>query len=146
MRNQTMGRVTVAAVVENLEDQVLAERGDLPATQVRRIELTDALVDTGATTLSLPRPLIDQLGLRLHRRRQSITAGGPREIGVYSAVRLTVQGRDCVVEVTELPEGCPVLIGQVPLEAMDWVVDPISRRLIGNPAHEGQWVVEQFCD
>jgi hypothetical protein len=55
-----------------------------------------------------------------------------------------VQGRDCVVDVADIPDDCPVLIGQVPLELMDWVVDPAARRLIGNPEHNGEWMGEIF--
>jgi hypothetical protein len=51
----TMGRVTDTAKVENLGDLILAKRGLLPANQVRSIELMGALVDTGATILSLPK-------------------------------------------------------------------------------------------
>jgi len=36
----------------------------------------------------------------------------------------------------------PVLIGQVPLELLDWVVDPRGQRLIGNPEHGGQHIME----
>jgi hypothetical protein len=46
------------------------------------------------------------------------------------------------VDVIEIPEGNPVLIGQIPLEMMDWVVDLRSRKLIGNPAHGGEHVLE----
>ena len=38
------------------------ERGLIPADQVRRITVTDALVDTGSTLLALPSRLIRQLG------------------------------------------------------------------------------------
>jgi hypothetical protein len=44
----TMGRVQVAARLENLEDVYKAARGALPADQVRAVEVTDALIDTGA--------------------------------------------------------------------------------------------------
>jgi clan AA aspartic protease len=144
MGSETMGRVTVRAIVENLEDQVLAEGGSRKKSEVRRVEILDALVDTGASNLSMPSDLIQKLGLKLYRHRRTMTVGGPRQTGVYSAVRLTIQDRDCIVEVNELPDGCPVLIGQIPLEAMDWVVDPNSQRLIGNPAHGGEWTIEQY--
>ncbi len=144
MGTDTMGRVTVEAIVENLADQLRAEKNEGAPNEVRRLEIKDALVDTGATNLSLPHSLIQQLGLKLHRRRRTTTAGGPCEVGIYSPVRLTIQGRDCIVEVTELPDDCPALIGQIPLEAMDWVVDPNQRRLIGNPAHGGEWTIELY--
>lgn len=55
-----------------------------------------------------------------------------------------MQGRFCVVDVVELPDDVPVLIGQVPLELMDWVVDPKAQRLIGNPAHGGEQTIELY--
>jgi hypothetical protein len=57
---------------------------------------------------------------------------------VYDAVRLTIQGRDCTMDVMEVPDGTPVLIGQLPLEYLDFVVDLRSHSRIGNPAHGGE--------
>ena len=53
-----MGKVVVAARIENLEDAYDADKGVLPAERVRSIEVSDALVDTGATLLSIPRRLV----------------------------------------------------------------------------------------
>jgi len=140
----TMGKVVVAARVENLQDALQAEGGKLPPEKVRAAEVSDALVDTGATALSLPRRLVAQLGLMRLRTRLVRTAAGTLSFGVYEPVRLKVQGRDCMVEVMELPDDCPVLIGQVPLELLDFVVDPTGRKLIGNPEHGGEQMIEMF--
>ncbi len=43
-----------------------------------------------------------------------------------------------------MPDECPVLIGQIPLEALDFLVDPIGQRLIGNPEHGGEQMIEMF--
>ena len=115
----------------------------LAPDKVRRIEI-DALVDTGAAMLSMPKRIIEQLGLRPLRTRAVRTSTGPRLAQVYGTVRLTVQGRDCPSDVVEVADDCPVLVGQVPLELMDFVVDPASQRLIGNPAHGGEQVVELY--
>jgi hypothetical protein len=48
-----MGRVTVAATIENVTDLYLAEKGLLPADKIHRLEVSNALVDTGATHLVL---------------------------------------------------------------------------------------------
>ncbi len=66
------------------------------------------------------------------------------EFGVFSLVQLTVEGRDCRVDVAELPDDCPVLIGQIPLESLDFVVDPVGQRLIGNPEHGGEHMIDLF--
>jgi predicted aspartyl protease len=144
MEKSTMGKVIVSARMENLGDLYAAERGALPATDVRGIERDDCLVDTGATMLSLPSSLIDQLGLKQHRQRKARTAGGEVVFGIYEAVRLTIQGRDCVVEVCDIADDCPPLIGQIPLEALDFVVDPVGQRLIGNPDHHGEHMIDVF--
>ena len=137
-----MDRVTAPAVIESLEDVYRVHRGELTAEQSRRVEVTDALVDTGATGLSLPRRLVEVLGLIPIRTRRAVTTAGIRDVPTYGAVRLTVQGRDCVCDVTEVDDACPVLIGQVPLELMDFVVDPGRRQLLGNPAHDGEHMIE----
>jgi clan AA aspartic protease len=137
-----MGRVAVAATVESIEDLYRVQRGEMAADQVRRIDFPDALVDTGATGLSLPRRLVEQLGLLPLRMRRAVTTEGVRDRLTFGAVRLTVQGRDCVCDVTQVDDACPVLIGQVPLELMDFVVDPGRRQLVGNPAHGGEHMIE----
>ncbi len=142
--NPTMGRVTVEAEIENMRDLWEAETGQRQAGEVRRLTIPDALVDTGAFTLSLPETMIQRLGLNKTSTRRTMTAGGPREAAQYSAVRLTIQGRDMTLDVSEVPDGCPVLIGQIPLEYMDFVVDPVNQRIIGNPAHGGQWINDMF--
>jgi predicted aspartyl protease len=144
MEIATVGRVTVPAKIENLGDLLMARRGLLPADQVRAFEVSDALVDTGATMLSLPRRYIAQLGLSAFRTRTVRTAAGTISLNICDAVRLTVQGRECTIDVAEVPDECPVLIGQVPLEVLDFVVDPQGQRLIGNPAHGGEQMIEMY--
>lgn len=139
-----MGRVLVTAKIQNLSDLNLVEAGKLSPDQVRTLVIDDALVDTGATRLAIPANLVAQLGLTVHRTATTMTAAGESVVRLFSAVRLTINGRDCPIDVTEIPEGCPVLIGQVPLELMDWVVDMRNQKLIGNPAHGGQWIQELY--
>jgi predicted aspartyl protease len=144
MEIMTMGKVVVSARIENLQDTYEAEKGVLLAGDVRSVEVSDALVDTGATMLSIPRRLIGQLGLNRRRTRTARTAAGVVSFGIYGAVRLTIQGRDCIAEVCEVPDECPVLIGQIPLEGLDFVVDPVGQRLIGNPDHGGEQMIDMF--
>jgi len=144
MEIETTGEVVVSARMENLADVYDVKKGAIAEDQIRAVEVTDALVDTGATMLSMPGKLIEQLGLKQQRTRTARTASGTAEFAIYDAVRLTVQGRDCVVEVAGLPEDCPVLIGQIPLEALDFVVDPVGQKLLGNPDHGGKQMIDMF--
>lgn len=144
MEIATMGKVLVHARMENVYDLREASLGTRTSDAVRRVEVTDALVDTGASTLSLPKRMVAQLGLDRYRTRNARTSGGPVTLQVYGTVRLTVQDRDCTCDVVEIPDDCPVLIGQVPLELLDFVVDPVGQRLIGNPAHGGEHIIELY--
>jgi predicted aspartyl protease len=144
MEIETMGRVTVKAKIENLSDLHHVETQVLPSEQVRLVEVDDALVDTGATMLSMPKNLIERLGLKPVRTRKAVTSAGTVTVQMYGTVRLTVQDRECNTDVTELPDECPVLIGQIPLEQLDFVVDVPGQKLIGNPAHGGEHVIELY--
>lgn len=144
MENTIVGKVMVPARLENFQDLYESEKGRLLPEQVRSVEVACALVDTGATMLSAPKRLVQRLGLRHCRTRTARTSAGTADFGIYAAVRLTVQGRDCVMEVAELPDDCPVLIGQIPLEALDFIVDPIGQRLLGNPEHGGEQMIDLF--
>jgi predicted aspartyl protease len=140
----TVGRVLTSVTIENLGDLSEVERGLRAADDVRRTSIDDALVDTGATTLALPTRVIEQLGLKkVYEKRARSTRGlGPES--VYEAVRVTIQDRFCTVDVMEVPDDVPVLVGQIPLEMLDLVVDPQSRRLIGNPEHQGEHILELY--
>jgi predicted aspartyl protease len=144
MEIATMGRVTVEARIENIDDLYEVEKGERTADAVRSVTVPDALVDTGATALSLPKRYVAQLGLRKSRTRTARTPAGTVSFNQYLPVKLTVQGRDCYTEVCEVPDDCPVLIGQIPLEILDFVVDPVGQQLIGNPAHGGEQMIELY--
>ena len=139
-----MGRVTTAATIESMEDLWAVERNLLAPEEVRRIRVDDALVDSGATLLSLPTAMIQQLGLKRTTAKRVTSSVGQSEAWLYSPVRLTIQDRSCTIDVMEVPDGVPVLIGQLPLEHLDFVIDTRSRTLIGNPAHGGEHVYELY--
>jgi len=144
METAIIGQVLVPAKIESIYDLFAVEKGDLAADQVRKVEVSHAQVDTGAAMLFMPKRLIEQLGLTPFATRHMRTTGGLREVKIYGPVKLTVQERYCNTDVGEIPDDCPVLIGQVPLELLDFVVDCNGRRLIGNPAHGGEWMLDAF--
>ena len=139
-----MGRVLTEARIENLRDLWAIEEGRAQPESVRQLILTDALVDTGATTLALPSRLIRQLGLSKVREQRAISFRRPATVNIYEVVELTILNRICAVEVMEVPDEVPALIGQIPLEMLDLVVDLQGRRLTGNPAHGGDHVLELY--
>ncbi len=144
MEPTLMGRVRTEVTVENMGDLWAVKSGVRPPDQVRRLIVKDALVDTGATTLALPTRLIQQLGLSKVTEKRVTSSKGTHQVNIYDAVRVTIMDRFCTVDVMEVPDDVPVLVGQIPLEMLDLVVDPQGGRLIGNPAHGGEHVLELY--
>jgi hypothetical protein len=88
--------------------------------------------------------MIRQLGLRRFCDKQVKSTQGIGSVTVYEAVRLTIHDRFCTADVMEVPDDVPALIGQIPLEMLDLVVDLQARKHIGNPAHNGEPILELF--
>ena len=136
-------RHTTRIEIANLKDLFLAEVGVIPEENVRRLTIENALVDTGATRLSLSKPIIDQLGLAPVGNARTMTANGIASRTIYSAVEFTVLERKGNIQVTDLPANAPVLVGHIILEMLDLCVD-IRKGLIYNPEHDNEWIEEQL--
>jgi hypothetical protein len=89
MENNDIGRVLAPMTVENLGDLFDVERGRMTTAEVRRLDVPDALVDTGSTTLALPARMVQQLGLTRSYERNAITSQSRHTISVYGPVRVT---------------------------------------------------------
>jgi predicted aspartyl protease len=138
-----MGKTVVRITVRNWADiERLASGGKTGS--LRAVE-SEALVDSGSTGFYLKASLVQQLGLRLIGEQRALTMSNRRETRrLFSPVELEIQDRTAVISVAEVPENLPNIVGQVPLEIMDWVIDPIGQKLIGNPAHGGEMLHEEF--
>ena len=134
-------RHTTKIELVNQHDLVAVKLGVMNPEDVRRLTVMDALVDTGATGLCLPTPLIEQLGLTPIETRRARTAAGIVDRILYSAVQFTILERASIMQITDLPEGSSVLVGHMVLEHLDLCVD-IKEGLIYNPAHDGEWITE----
>lgn len=137
-------RIKVSARIENLEDVFRQTRGAMEPAQVRSLKVDDAMVDPKVLGLLIPLQLITRLELRPTTLRSMRTPNGTVQVQMYDAVRLTIQERDCIMEVQEIQGDSPILVGRLPLLALDWVIDASASRLIGNPAHGGDWITEAF--
>lgn len=110
----------------------------------RAVEI-DALVDTGAVKFYLKSSVIRQLGLRPIGEIKSRTMSDRAEMRkVFSPVSLEIQGRTGRFDVVEVPDSIPNIVGQIPLEDMDWVVDCRNQKLIPNPEHKHGELSDEF--
>ncbi len=122
-------------ILENSGDTAMVARGLLEPSKVRRLSL-NALVDTGATTLVIPADAAAELGLRELQRKQAILADGSLvDWAVVGDLSIEIAGRSMTCDALVAPAGTTALIGQIPLEALDLIVDPKSQEARPNPAH-----------
>lgn len=128
-----MGAVRTNVKLINAIDEGLVRRGVLAPHLLRQCE-TQALVDTGAVTLVIPKEMVEQLGLQILSSQVARYANGFEEpIGVTEPVTIVCEGRRTAVEA--LVVGDEVLIGQVVLKLLDLLPDCKNQRLIPNPAN-----------
>lgn len=137
-----MGKVIVRIRVTNYNDLMRREDG-LLAADPRSAEV-DALVDTGAMRLYLQRGVVRALGLGKSGETTSRTTNGICRRDVYRPVELELMGRSGPFDVVEVDDDVPNLVGLIPLEYLDFVVDPLGQRLIPNPEHGGQHMTDEF--
>jgi clan AA aspartic protease len=129
-----MGKVMTKLTLTNVLDTGKVDEGLLKPEQVRSLVL-EALVDTGATSLVIPEDAAVALGLRvLDRRKVKLADGTIRELSVVTDLMIEILGRKMACDAFVTPVGSMALIGQIPLEGLDLVVDPKSREAMPNPA------------
>jgi clan AA aspartic protease len=138
-----MGRTLEKVKVQSFEDILKADEGRMAPSRIRTVEF-EAVVDTGATYLCLPPSAIAELGLRFSHLRMVNTANGDVERRIFKGADVTILGRNEQMSVMENDATTPPLIGYLVLEALDFVVDPKSQRLIPNPAHGGKWTADLY--
>ena len=135
-----MGEVRVQAALANATDETLARNGQLAASNIRTYN-ADALVDTGPVPNVIPAHVAQQLGLGMRGQRVTEYADGRKDtVPVTEPLLVNILGRDMVTDAVVL--GDEVIIGQVVLEMLDLLVDPVNRRVIPNPAHPDQPVIK----
>lgn len=127
--DKAMGKVITTLVITNRLDQGKAEDGMIAPEQVRSVTVENVLVDTGATTLSLPANIIAQLGLKILKQVVIETAIGVSEARIFQDAKIYLCGREGTFECLELPEGRTALLGVIPLEMLGIEVDLKNQRL-----------------
>lgn len=104
-----------------------AARKDLEELNAR------ALADTGARHLCIPEHVALQLQLEDCETREVILADGKRHVLRYvSPVRIELLNRKCVTGALVL--GDQVILGAIPMEDMDLVIEPARRKVRVNPS------------
>jgi clan AA aspartic protease len=90
------------------------------------------MVDTGAGTLVIGEDICQKLGLSIRGLKRVTLAGGGHLVAkVTEPVEVHWKNRFCSFNALVLPGEHEVLLGAIPLEDMDLIVDPKRQELVG---------------
>lgn len=140
-----MGKVVVEVELVNTYDEEACRLGNLKTAQIRRTKV-NMLVDTGATAMSIPEEEIKKLGLPLFKKVNSRFASEQVATrNVYGPVKIQLMGRSMAVATLVANPGTPSLLGQIPLEGLDLMVDSKRKRLVpGHPDSPDEQTWEEY--
>ncbi|HXI25955.1 MAG TPA: aspartyl protease family protein [Pyrinomonadaceae bacterium] len=115
------------------DDLVLHRHGFLEEDKIKRLRVS-ALVDSGAYMLVINERIKDQLDLAVIET-QVFRLANESEIraNVVGPVEIRFENRSTTVRAAVLPGDVEVLLGSIPMEDMDVVIDPKRQRLMVNP-------------
>jgi len=116
-----MGQVKTQVTLRNAREVVRARLGHLASEQVHSYTV-EALVDTGATRLTIPAFVADQLGvIRLGHTDAEYADGRVEEVETTEGVLVEMLGRTVIRDAMVFDT--QVLIGVTVLEDLDLLVD-----------------------
>ena len=126
-----MGLVYSEIKLVNLEDKIKAQIGAIKEKDVRSMIVT-AIVDTGAGNLVIDETTREKLGLTKKGTQSGILADGVR--GLYDMagpLEIWWKDRSFILNTMVIPNAAKILLGAIPLEGLDLIVDPLGENLVG---------------
>lgn len=133
MELENMGLVYANIELISSDDLALVRRGYLSEEQIRRVTVS-AMVDSGANMLTIPDFIKKQLDLRpVGHLEAELADGFSIPLEVVGPIEVRFQNRRTSVEALVVPNRTTVLLGAIPMEGMDVLIDPKRERLMVNP-------------
>ena len=115
-------------------DAALCNAGRLEEVAVKKIKVV-AMVDSGAYMLAVNEDIQIQLDLRKVDEQEAEFADGRKsKLDIVGPVDIRFKNRATTVRAMVLPGDSQVLLGAIPMEDMDVVIDPRKQELIVNPS------------
>ena len=125
-----MGLVKAEITLKNSRDKMKAEEGYIKEQEIRQTTV-QAVVDTGAMTLVINEQLRQQLGLGVVGEKVATLADNTKKaVKIAEAVEVHWKNRSMTCQPWVVSAG-RILLGAIPLENMDLMVDPGSQTLVG---------------
>lgn len=130
-----MGLVYEEIELINGEDIVLARRFIIGEDEIKKIKV-EMLVDTGSVYMCIDETIQSQLQLPvIEKRKGQLASGSIVEYDIVGPIEVKFKNRRCSIDAMVLPGDNEPLLGDIPLDDMDVLIDPYKRELIVNPEH-----------
>jgi clan AA aspartic protease len=114
-------------------DLILAQEGYLEEDQIRRMKVL-ALVDSGASMMAVTESIKTLLALRkVDEMQAELADGSVILLEVVGPFEVRFQNRRTTVNAMVVPDSADVLLGAIPMQGLDVLIDPKRERLIVNP-------------
>lgn len=140
-----MGMVYADIELLNGEDLVMSRRHIIGEEEIRRFPV-NIMVDTGAYYLCINETIRESLGVPIIETRKGQLADGRIvEYEVAGPVEIKFKNRRCNVDAMILPGDAQPLLGAIPLEDLDVLIDPLRQELIVNPASPDMPLMSLRC-
>ncbi|MGH9941451.1 MAG: aspartyl protease family protein [Pyrinomonadaceae bacterium] len=128
-----MGLVYADVELISSDDLALHRRGFLPEGEIKRMKVT-VLVDSGSYMLVINDHIKEQLDLPVLGESVARLADESEiRVEVAGPIEIRFENRRASVDALVFPGNAEPLLGVIPMEDMDVVVDPRQQRLIVNP-------------
>ncbi len=125
-----MGRFRQEVEIINANDTALLKAGYIKESEVRQMKV-EMMVDTGAYMICINEELKNQLGLEINDRQEGVLTNGDRHLfDIAGPIEIRIHNRRTISEAIVLPGNAEPLLGSIPLEAMDLLVDPKMGQLV----------------
>lgn len=129
-----MGLVYAEIELLSVDDLAFSRRGFLPEKDIRRINV-NALVDSGAYEMVISEAVREHLDLPVFGERIATLADDTeRRVQVVGPLEIRFENRSTVANAIVLPGASEILLGSIPMEGLDVLIDPRRQKLIVNPA------------
>ena len=130
-----MGLVYADIEILSSFDLELCRRGKLAKADIKSVAVR-ALVDSGAYMLSINETVRAQLDLPFIEKQFGTLADETLiEVDIVGPVEIRFENRSTTVRAVVLPGNSEILLGVIPMEDMDVLVDPKQQKLLVNPKH-----------
>ncbi|MBM2814917.1 MAG: hypothetical protein HW421_1679 [Ignavibacteria bacterium] len=128
-----MGSVYADIDIYSWGDIFLQQSGYLKEEQIRKVKV-NALVDSGSYMLAINEDIKKKLGLQtIHRQTMELANGSKEDVDIVGPVDVRFENRRCSCDAVVLSGNNEVLLGAIPMEDLDVVIDPKQQKLVVNP-------------